>query len=128
MRFVHLFCTLFLLAICSLCRAQKDASLPQMTPEESAIKHTEMLVRELNIRDSVQRDTLYRLNLKYARLRAVSNTRAENLQRLQQLTDELQHILTPEQFTQFMNRQVDPSPRHPQQTMGKVPNTRNERH
>ena len=49
---------------------------PQRTPEEEAIKQTTRLVRELEIRDSVRIDTIYRMHLKYARVRQNGLTRA----------------------------------------------------
>lgn len=104
--------------------AQTAEQHPQRTPEEIALKQTEMLVRELNITDSVQRDTIYGINLKYARMRVVSNTRAENLERLQQVTEDLRHVLTKEQFDRFMNRQVNTSSRYPRQAVGRMPQNR----
>ncbi len=89
-------------------------NLPQRTPEEIARKQNFMLSRELDITDSVQLDTLYRMHLKYARLRLISNTRAEDLDRQQAMTNELKGILTPEQFRRFMEHQVESRPRHPQ--------------
>ena len=109
-----LFISLFLLAsfllltpfLTSL-RAQEH---PQRTPEDIALKQTEMLVRELKIQDSVVRDTLFRMHLKFAQKRAISNTRAEALQYMQEANMELQQILTPEQYQQYMNQQVNYAP------------------
>ena len=83
---------------------------PQRTPEDIARKQTEMLVRELEIQDSIVRDTLYRMHLKFALKRAISNTRAEAMQYMQDINAELQQILTPEQYQQFMNQQVNYAP------------------
>lgn len=123
MKRLYIFLTLAVLSAGSCLYGQSTQAHPQRTPEEIALKQTEMLVRELHITDSVQRDTIYRLHLKYARLRAVSNTRAENLERLQQITEDLRHILTKDQFERFMSRQVDSSPRHPHQPVGRLPQT-----
>lgn len=86
---------------------------PPRTPEDIAQKQNVMLVRELGLTDSVQLDTLYRMHLKYARMRQVSNTLAEDLERMQAMIAELKNILTPEQYQQFMDHQVDDKPRHP---------------
>ncbi|MGN0236208.1 MAG: hypothetical protein ACI4BD_07880 [Paludibacteraceae bacterium] len=86
---------------------------PQRTPEEVARKQTEVLVRDLGIKDSLQADTIYRIHLRYARLRQVSNTRAEHLERVQQMYQELKQVLTQEQYEEFMNQQLE-SPRRPQ--------------
>ena len=83
---------------------------PQRTAEDIARKQTEMLVRELSIQDSIIRDTLYHLHLKFARKREISNTRAEAMQYMQEANAELQTILTPEQYQQYMNQQVNYAP------------------
>ena len=90
---------------------------PKRTPEEIAQKLNSMLVRELGLTDSVQIDTLYRMHLKYARMRALSNTHAEDLERRLAMDAELKGILTPEQYERFQNRQVDDKPRHPHNTI-----------
>lgn len=93
---------------------------PQRTAEQIAEKQTERLVRELGITDSVQRDTLYRMHLKYVRLREKSNTRAEELERTQQRYDELKQILTKEQYEQFINKQVNNGPHGPQMPLNRM--------
>lgn len=107
-----------LLYICLFALATPFATLyaqhhPQRTPEDIARKQTEMLVRELNIQDSMVRDTLYRLHLKFARKREISHTRAEAMQYMQEANAELQTILTPEQYQQFMNQQINHEPHRP---------------
>ena len=109
----RLYISLLLCMACSAFAQELEDFQPQRTPEEIARKQTTMLARELSLTDSSQLDTLYRMHLKFANLRVISCTRAENLDRLQKMTIELQGILTTEQFRQFMNRQVDHQPRHP---------------
>lgn len=84
----------------------------QRTPEEEALKQTTRLVRELGIQDSVRIDTIYRMHLKYARIRQKGLTRAENMERMNAIYEELKHLLTPEEFEQFMNHPAE-QPRHP---------------
>ena len=103
-----LFISLLLLA--SFLTSLRAQERPQRTPEDIALKQTEMLVRELEIQDSVVRDTLFRMHLKFAQKRAISNTRAEALQYMQEANMELQQILTPEQYQQYMNQQVNYAP------------------
>lgn len=93
---------------------------PQRTPEDIARKQTEMMVRELDIIDSVVRDTLYRMHLKFATKRAVSNTRAEAMQYMQEANIELQQILTHEQYQQFMNQQVNHTPHRPKPNYNRI--------
>ena len=92
--------------------AQED-NYPRRTAADIANKQTEMLVRELGIHDSVMRDTLFRMYLKYAKMSMISNTRNEAIQRLLQMQEELKLILTPEQYAAFMNCQMDNHPRIP---------------
>jgi len=99
--------------------AQNEDFRPSRTPEEEALKQTEMLSRELSLSEQ-QRDTVYRIHLKYARLRQVSNTRAEGLERLNAMTKELLAIMTPEQQEAFLNKQIGPHTRHAQPRLVKV--------
>ena len=85
---------------------------PQRTPEEEAIKQTTRLIRELGITDSARIDTLYKMHLKYARFRQKGLSRAENMQRMQAIYDELKRLLTPEEFERFMNHPAE-QPRLP---------------
>ena len=86
---------------------------PQRTPKEEALKQTMRLTRELGITDSVRIDTLYRMHLKYAMRRRKGLTRAENLERMQAIYQELKNLLTPEEFDKFMNHPAE-QPRRPQ--------------
>ena len=96
-------------------------SRPQRTPEEEAIKQTTRLVRELGIRDSVRIDTIYRMHLKYAKFRQKGLSRAENIERMNAIYAELKHLLTPEEFEQFMNHPAE-QPRHPRGANVLAPN------
>ncbi len=92
--------------------AQEQQVRPQRTPEEEASKQTERLVRELGIKDSVRIDTIYRMHLKYARIRQKGLTRAENMERMQSIYNELKRLLTPDEFERFMNHPAE-QPRRP---------------
>ena len=88
---------------------------PQRTATDIARKQTEMLVRELEITDSVLRDTLFRMHLKYAEKRQSENyTRADVLQCMLLMQEELKNILPAELYETFMNRQLNHEPRSPQ--------------
>lgn len=95
---------------------------PQRTPEEEAIKQTTRLVRELGIKDSIRIDTIYRMHLKYARVRQKGLTRAENMERMQSIYAELKLLLTPEEFERFMNHPAE-QPRRPRGASVLNPNT-----
>ena len=93
-----------LLAACSF------AQPPHRTPDDIARKQTDMMVRELHITDSIVRDTLFRMHLKYVLLREQSNTRADAIEYIQLMNAELKQILTEEQYLQFMSQQVNHAP------------------
>ena len=93
----------------------------QRTPEDEAQKQTTRLVRELQIVDSARIDTIYRMHLKYARFRQKGLTRAENMERMQAIYDELKLLLTPEEFEQFMNHPAE-EPRRPRGAHVLIPN------
>ena len=116
--FVIAFCFISILVSA---QAPSPDNQPQRTVEEVALKQTEMLVRELNLTDSLQRDSLYRMHLKYAIERQTNNTRGAELDRLQRMTNELQGILTAEQFDRFIYRPVDDHPRRPHSVYGPLP-------
>lgn len=113
---------LIVIFIFSCIGAKLLAQYPRRTAEDIARKQTEMLVRELNIQDSIIRDTLFHLHLKYAYKREISNTRAEAMQYMQEINTELQNILTPEQYQQFMNQQVNYGPHRPHKPYNSIIN------
>ena len=88
----------------------QSSTMPQRTPEEEALKQTEKMVRMLGITDSVEIDTLYRMKLKYAKIRRQANNRDEHIQHSQQAEEELKGILTPAQYERFKQIQKDNQP------------------
>ena len=110
-----LYISIFWVAFSFITMAQ-DYHAPQRTATDIARKQTEMMVRELGIHDSIMQHTLFQLHLRYAKMRDISNTRAEAMQRIQTMREELKAILGPELFAAFMNRQIENvsrSPKHP---------------
>ena len=96
-----------------LMMAQEPVSdRPQRTPEDEALKQTVRLVRELDIKDSVRFDTIYKMHLKYARVRQKGLTRAQEMERMNAIYAELKRLLTEKEFDQFMNHPVE-QPRRP---------------
>ena len=110
--FKKLFSIVCATLVAGMLLAQEPNVRPQRTPEEEASKQTERLVRELGIKDSVRIDTIYRMHLKYARIRQKGLTRAENMERMQSIYNELKQLLTPDEFERFMNHPAE-QPRRP---------------
>ena len=109
----RLFIILSIALSAGLMMAQEPVSdRPQRTPEDEAIKQTVRLVRELDIKDSVRFDTLYKMHLKYARVRQKGLTRAQEMERMNAIYAELKRLLTEKEFDQFMNHPVE-QPRRP---------------
>lgn len=92
--------------------AQSNSIIQIRSAEEEAEKQTEMMQRELLLTQE-QHDTIFRMNLKYAKARRISNTRGEMLERLNMMYNELKQILTEEQYHQFMNCQLNNGPKRP---------------
>lgn len=116
---------LFVIALLSgVVTAQEpvNEARPQRTPQEEALKQTVRLTRELGIRDSIRFDTIYRMHLKYAKVRQKGLTRAENMERMIAIHGELKNLLTPEEFEQFMNHPAE-QPRRPRGASGIAPAT-----
>lgn len=85
----------------------------QRTPEEIAMKQTEMLTRNLNITDSLLRDTLYKVHLRFAQMRHPNPTIEEIHQHRQAVLQALQGILTPQQYNALLRHQQTAAPRGP---------------
>lgn len=84
------------------------------TSEEVARKQTEMLVRDLDITDSLARDTIYKVHLRFAQMRRPHPTPQEMCQYRDSLSEALRGVLTPEQYRLFLNCRSKPDPRYPQ--------------
>lgn len=84
------------------------------TSEEVARKQTEMLTRDLDITDSLTRDTIYKVHLRFARMRHPNPTMEEMAQYRDSLTEAMRGILPPEQYQLFLERQAQYAPRYPQ--------------
>ena len=67
------------------------------------MKQTEMLVRDLDIHDSLLRDTIYRVHLRYARRRDQATTRMEAVECINRLLLELKGILSPSQYERLQS-------------------------
>ena len=102
---------LFILVIFSISLTAQTSSVPQRTASDIALKQTKMLANELHLTDTLLCKKIYQMHLKYAKMREISNTREEALKRMVQIQEELRHLLSPEQFTTFMNRQLNRGPR-----------------
>lgn len=110
----------FLLLLLSPLMAQEQR-VPVRTPEEEAMKQTEMLQRELDL-SQAQHDTIYLIYLKYAVLRRQSNTRQEALERLNSMTAEIMNVLSPGQQQKFLGKQINDQPRRAMPRMVAMPN------
>ncbi len=114
MKRLILFSILILAAVYAAAQPpEPEDCMPRRKPEEVAKKQTEMLVRELGLTDSSVIDTLYRVHLRYARLRHEGCSREDDMNRLCLLENELSRILTAEQYAQFRSHRQQ-GPRRPQ--------------
>lgn len=96
-RYLCIFVVLLLFPVLTVV-AQESAPVPRRTAEERAMKQTEMLVRDLEITDTVLRDTLYQVHLRYVHRREQVSSRAEAVECVNQLLAELKSLITPAQY------------------------------
>lgn len=104
MKWVVVFLSLVCMSVYALMAQPKPMHMH--TAEEEAEKQTEMMQDELSL-SQAQRDTIYQINLKYAKARRASNTRAEMIERIHQKMAEFKGVLTQEQYNQYMNCQLN---------------------
>ena len=107
----YLYHILLFVGVFSFSLPAQHASKPQRTAIDIALKQTKMLVAELQLTDTALCKQIYQMHLKYAQMREISNTREEALKRMALMQEELQQLLSPEQFAAFMNRQLNREPR-----------------
>lgn len=91
----------FVLLICWIMpvASQSNANTSR-SPEQEALKQTEKLQTELSLSPEQFRQ-IYEINLRYARMRQVSNTRDEALERVKNKNIEIQNVLNPTQKNQL---------------------------
>jgi hypothetical protein len=102
---------LLFIGVFSFSLQAQNSTMPQRTAMDIALKQTKMLAAELQLTDTTLCKHIYQMYLKYAQMREISNTREEALKRMALMQEELRQLLSPEQFTAFMNRQLNRSPR-----------------
>ena len=109
MKILKIIVLLFVCLALNISVYSQDANTtPERTPEQEAAKQTEKLQQELNL-SAEQARQVHEINLRYARARKVSNTRADALQRIKDKEAELKKILNPAQYTQLLNKRFERS-------------------
>lgn len=114
----HLF-TILLLPLSLFSAHAQEASRSNRTPEQIAEKQTERLQRDLELTDA-QRDSIYLIHLRYARLRRPTDTQDTIRHRISLLRDEIKRTLTPEQCKHLADKQEEGPRRKPAQRVVSV--------
>ncbi|MBQ2441574.1 MAG: hypothetical protein II502_05215 [Paludibacteraceae bacterium] len=83
------------------------------------MKQTIMLDREVNL-DSTQLSRVYQIHLHYARLSFQEATRAQMIERMTKINEELKQVLTAQQYEIFMNKKVDTHPHGYHHNLGRI--------
>ncbi len=98
--------------------AQVDGK-PERTPEQEATKQTEAMQRELGLTQE-QAVQIHEINLKYAKERQETDTRAEAMERMLHKNEDYKRILTKEQYQHLQSKRVErrTRPLNDQQTGG----------
>lgn len=89
-------------------KGQDNSTVPDRTPEQEATKQTEKLKQDLRLSPE-QVALAHEINLKYARARQTSNTRAEAVQRMKDKEADLMKILNYEQRILLQNKRYERS-------------------
>lgn len=101
--------TFFLLNQPAFAYTQESATAPSRTPEQEAALQTDKMKQELNL-DAEQAAAIYQINLRHARERQVSNSRAQALERVKNKDNEVRKVLTDEQYLHLQEKRYDRSP------------------
>ena len=88
---------------------QEIAPAPTRTPEQEATFQTQKITGELNLSER-QAEAIYEINLRHARERQISNSRADALERSKNKNEAMQKVLTPEQYKMLQERRVNRNP------------------
>ncbi len=92
---------MFFLPVLAFAQVQEDANRPQRTPEQVAQKQTERLQRDLHLTKE-QRDTIYKIHLKYARMRKPEESRDSVALRMSMMREELLQTMNDGQKEVFL--------------------------
>ena len=107
MRRIKFIVFILLAAICfPVVIAAQTVSVTDRTPEQEAVKQTEKLQSELKLTDE-QAKIVYEINLRYARERQLSNSRSQAMERIRNKNEEIQRVLSPQQYDELLYRKND---------------------
>lgn len=100
-----LFCLMLSLAVFADDKKREQDCPPpppqeQLTPEQQARKHTAMLTRMLKLSEQ-QVDTVYKIHLKYAKLRNEVEKKKDKHKLFDLMSEELRGVLSEEQYQVF---------------------------
>ena len=86
--------------------SQENPVVPKRTPEQEAAKQTDKLQQELDLNQD-QAKEVYKINLRYAHERQISNKRSEALERMKNKNADIQQILSPEQNNKLQSKRYE---------------------
>jgi len=99
--FVLIFMALGLQTYC-----QENPVILKRTPEQEAAKQTDKLQQELDLNQD-QAKEVYKINLRYARERQISNKRSEALERMKNKNADIQQVLSPDQNNRLQSKRYE---------------------
>ena len=89
--------------------AQENTTAPVRTPEQEAAFNTEKMQKELNL-SGEQARAVYEINLRHARERKVATSRSQALERVRLKDNQIQQVLTREQYNALQEKRYDRNP------------------
>lgn len=98
---IFILLTISLIAFLPLPLVAQDTQMaPVRAPEQEATIQTERMQRELQL-NSEQAQLIYEINLRHARERKVANSRTQAVERVRVKDQEIQQVLTREQYSRL---------------------------
>jgi len=103
-RFVSI--VLFFMTLGFPAYSQDSPVVPKRTPEQEAAKQTDKLQQELDLSQE-QAKEVYKINLRYARERQISNKRSEAMERMKNKNADIQKVLSSEQNSRLQTKRYE---------------------
>lgn len=103
-KFVSFILILMTLGLPAYC--QENSIIPKRTPEQEAAKQTEKLQQELDLNQDQVKE-VYKINLRYARERQISNKRSEAMERMKNKNADIQQVLSQEQNNRLQTKRYE---------------------
>ena len=101
-------------------QTEENGTAVARSPETEALRQTERMKIDLNLTPT-QEKLVYNINLKYEKERQQSNDRRKAVERIKSKNEELQKVLTEQQYAKLQSKRYDQSALHRQRNTAEPP-------